>query len=191
MNHLPISTQRLRLRAFRHEDLSAFVAYRADPGVARYQSWSDYTLAMAEQFYASQQNLPFDTEGSWFQLAIERRDDGHLLGDVAVHFFDQGHQVELGFTLAAASQGQGYAREALRAVLELVFSGLGKHRAVATVDARNLPAQRLLTQLGFRREGEYRQNVLFKGNWSDEHSYALLASEWRGRQPPSIELDGG
>ncbi len=34
-------TSRLRARAFTAADVDAFVAYRADPDVARYQSWSD------------------------------------------------------------------------------------------------------------------------------------------------------
>jgi len=35
-------TSRLRGRSFSAADVEALVAYRANPGVARYQSWSDY-----------------------------------------------------------------------------------------------------------------------------------------------------
>ena len=34
-----LTTERLALRRFRPEDLDAFVAYRSDPRVARYQVW--------------------------------------------------------------------------------------------------------------------------------------------------------
>ena len=34
-----LATERLVLRRFRPDDLDAFVAYRSDPGIARYQSW--------------------------------------------------------------------------------------------------------------------------------------------------------
>jgi len=37
-----IVTERLSLRPFRVDDLAAFVAYRSDPEVARYQSWDTY-----------------------------------------------------------------------------------------------------------------------------------------------------
>jgi RimJ/RimL family protein N-acetyltransferase len=44
-----IVTERLRLRPFRRDDLPAFVAYRRDPEVGRYQSWeSTYSMADAE-----------------------------------------------------------------------------------------------------------------------------------------------
>jgi len=39
MRVIEIATERLILRAFQADDLEAFVAYRSDPEVARYQSW--------------------------------------------------------------------------------------------------------------------------------------------------------
>lgn len=181
MSPFPILTTRLLLRPFTRADLDVFTAYRADPEVARYQSWSNYTREDAEQFYAGQEGLDFDVDESWFQIAVERREDGQLIGDIAVHFFDEGRQVEMGVTFAREFQRTGYALEAFSRVVELLFDGLGKHRAVATVDAINLPAQTLLERQGFRREGEYRSNVFFKGAWSDEYGYAMLNEEWRAR----------
>ena len=48
-----IVTERLRLRRFSPGDVEAFHAYRADPGVARYQSWSDFTREQAEELAAT------------------------------------------------------------------------------------------------------------------------------------------
>ena len=42
-----IVTSRLLLRPFRAEDLGAFVAYRSQPDVARYQSW-DSSFSMTD-----------------------------------------------------------------------------------------------------------------------------------------------
>jgi RimJ/RimL family protein N-acetyltransferase len=173
----PLRTQRLLLRPFRRSDLPAFAQYRGDPEVARYQSWSAFTQQDAEAFFAQQDGLVFDLDGTWFQVAVERSADGVLLGDVALHFFDEGRQAEIGFTFARAHQGAGYASEAVGCVLSLLFGELGKHRVVATVDVDNAPAARLLERLGFRREGHYIQNVYFKGKWADEYSFALLAHE--------------
>ena len=50
-------TPRLRARAFTLADLDEFVAYRADPDVARYQSWSDYTAGAGRALIASMQGL--------------------------------------------------------------------------------------------------------------------------------------
>ena len=179
MSMFPLATERLALRPFRQTDLAAFTAYRTHPEVERYQSWSSCTDDEAAAFLAEQQQLAFDTDGTWFQLAVERQHDGVLLGDVAVHFFNDGQQAEIGMTFDVAAQRQGYALEAVARVVECLFDGLRKHRIVATVDTRNLRAQRLLERQGFRREAHFHKNIHFKGSWSDEYAYALLNSEWR------------
>lgn len=179
MHVFPLETPRLLLRPFKKRDLPAFTAYRNQPAVARYQSWSSYTAEDAEGFFAQQDGLAFNIDASWFQIAVERKEDSVLVGDVAVHFFDDGLQAELGVTFEPACQRLGYAREAVSAVIQLLFADLGKHRLVATVDVLNHRAQRLLALHGFRREGHYRENILFKGSWSDEYSYALLNHEWK------------
>jgi RimJ/RimL family protein N-acetyltransferase len=77
--------RRLTLRPFQQEDLAAFVAYRSDPQVARFQSWDPtYSLADAERLLASQQGLAFGHPGDWLQLAAVDRVSGSLCGDCAV-----------------------------------------------------------------------------------------------------------
>ncbi|MEO6920025.1 MAG: GNAT family protein [Collimonas sp.] len=176
---LPLTTERLILRRFTRQDLASFSGYRNQPEVACYQSWSSYSAEDAEAFFAQQHDLAFNADDTWFQIAAERKEDAVLAGDVAVHFFDGGLQAEIGVTFDSTYQKQGYALEALSRVIGLLFEELKKHRIVATVDASNLRVQRLLEKLGFRREAHFRENIFFKGAWSDEYGYALLASEWR------------
>src|ERR671934_256011 len=65
-----ITTERLLLRPFQVDDLKAFVAYRSDPEVARYQSWdASYSIADAERFLASQRDVELGAPGAWVQLA--------------------------------------------------------------------------------------------------------------------------
>ena len=45
-----IEADRIRLRRFQSADLAAFVAYRNDPEVARYQSWTSISDHEAQQF---------------------------------------------------------------------------------------------------------------------------------------------
>ncbi len=171
-------TQRLLCRAFELADLKLFTAYRADPEVARYQSWQDYQYQDALTLFEGLQQTPFGTQGTWMQLALECRQTKSLLGDLALHFIDE-QQVEIGFTLASEYQGQGLAREAVQGLLLYLFETLGKHRVSAITDVDNHAAWGLLERVGFRREAHYRDNIFFKGSWGSEYGYALLASEWR------------
>ena len=80
-------TPRLMLRRFTTADMDAFVAYRADPEVARYQGWeAGFSRAQGEEFLEWVKSVDPDTPGEWFQFAIERRDAPGLIGDCAAHF---------------------------------------------------------------------------------------------------------
>ena len=63
-------TARLLLRRFGADDLPAMVAYRSDPAVARYQSWTpDWSMADAEEFLREDQATILGTSGTWTQVA--------------------------------------------------------------------------------------------------------------------------
>ena len=85
--------------------------------------------------------------------------------------------MEVGFTLAAAEQGRGYATEALAALLDRAFAAMGLHRVVAVIDVRNTPAAALLRRVGMRQEAHFVDNVFFKGAWGSELLFAKLARE--------------
>ena len=175
-----IVTQRLCLRPFRPGDLAAFVAYRTDPEVARYQSWdTSYSMDDAERFLASQEGLELGAPGAWVQLAAVDRRTGMLCGDCAVRVVtDQPATAEVGVTLAPAHQRSGLATEALAAVITELFEEHGLHRVCAMADDRNVAVHRLLGRLGFRCEARLVEADWFKGEWSTLRVFAVLRREW-------------
>jgi RimJ/RimL family protein N-acetyltransferase len=181
---IEIVTERLSLRPFEVDDLRAFVAYRRDPDVARYQSWeSTYSMADAECFLASQRGVEFGQPGEWLQLAVVDRETGAVCGDCAVRVVtDQPATAEVGVTLAPSSQGKGLATEALAALVTALFERWGMHRVFARADDRNGPVQLLLERLGLRREARLVEADWFKGEWSTLLVYAILDREWRARR---------
>jgi RimJ/RimL family protein N-acetyltransferase len=116
MGAIEIVTERLSLRPFQVDDLEAFVAYRSDPEVARYQSWdSTYSMTDAESFLSSQRELVFGQPGEWLQLAIVDRATCAVCGDCAVRVAtDQPATAEIGVALAQASQGRAWQPRRLR-----------------------------------------------------------------------------
>ena len=172
---------RVRLRRFQPADVAAFVAYRSDPAVARYQSWdAPYARDAGERFVRQLTGQHPDTAGEWFQFAIELRSAGTLIGDCGVLTdASDPRQCELGFTIAAEFQRRGYATEAARLVLDYLFGARAKHRVHACCDARNLPSATVLERLGMRREGHLRESTWAKGEWTDDLLYGLLRTEWQ------------
>lgn len=185
---MEILSERLRLRPFQAADLQAFVAYRRDPDVARYQSWSpSYGIADAERFLAEQREVVLGQPGAWIQLAATQLSDGALAGDCAVHVREDDHATaEIGVTFSPDHQGTGLAAEAVAAVVGHLFEHHGLHRVVAETDDRNVAAQRLFTRAGFRCEARFVEAERFKDEWCTIRVYALLRREWEAaRRRPS------
>ncbi|SDX66674.1 GNAT family N-acetyltransferase [Hymenobacter psychrophilus] len=176
---LTLETPRLRIRPLRPTDLADFHAYRADPAVTRYQGFDVFSREQAAAFIAQQLPLEFGQPGQWVQYGIESQRTGRLIGDCAVQLQQRdARMAEIGITIAPAAQRQGYAREVLQALLNFLFNLPDFHRVVETVDAENAASIALLESLGFRLEGEFRDNIFFKGQWGSERQYAMLRREW-------------
>ncbi len=175
-----LETPRLRLRHFTDADLAPFMAYRNDPQVARYQSWEGISEPEACAFLQEQKAIQPGVAGQWFQIAIELKETGALVGDCALKIEEyDARQAEIGYTLARAYQGRGIASEAVSCILDYTFMTLDLHRVIAITDCENAASVSLLERLGLRREGHFLQNVWFKGAWGDEYLYAILQEEWR------------
>lgn len=184
---MPLLTERLVLRSLTPADLAAFAAYRSDPEVARYQSWdAPYSEERAALFIREMRRALPGLPGEWYQVAIERRTDGKLLGDCAFCVVgEDSRQAEIGFTLARAYHGRGYATEAVSRLLDHLFDDFRLHRVRATCDVENAPSARLMERLGMRREAHAVESLHLKGRWCSEYGYAILRREWialrRGR----------
>ncbi len=178
-----LTSARLVLRRFRTTDIETFVRYRADPAIARYQSWEDFTAADGEEFFASMSKQHPDTPGEWFQFAIEQTATGAMIGDCALHALaEKPQEVEIGFTLAPEFQGRGYATEAVACLLNYAFGPLAKKRAVAITDVRNTASIAVLERLGFIRDSVPREPVVFKGEPCDEYLYSVRQEDWLARR---------
>jgi RimJ/RimL family protein N-acetyltransferase len=177
-----IATDHLILKPLSAADAEALFAYRSLPEVCRYHRWEPSSLQEATSFIEDLGATEFDTPGTWCQLGIRLRESGDLIGDLGVHFLDDGEQVEIGFTLAPASQRQGLATEAVSGLLDYLFGSLGKHRVTASVDPRNTASLGLVRRIGMRQEAHFVQSLYFKGGYVDDVVFAVLAREWNGRQ---------
>ncbi len=176
-----LETDRLIIRRFTDADLDAFLAYRNDPDVARWQGWSipyprEKALDFLEEMKARDPNQP----GDWLQIAIVTKAENEFIGDAA--FFvkkDDPRQAYIGCTIAQKYWRKGYAVEATRRLLAYLFDERGMHRVIAETDVENVASYSTLEKLGFRREAHLIENIWFKGGWASEYHYAMLEREWK------------
>ncbi len=176
----PLATERLLLRVVTLADVDALHAYQSRPDVCRYLPYAprgrgEVTALVA----ASAQRTRLREEGDALQIAVVRRDDERVVGEL---FFAirsvAAAGAEIGWVFEPRESGRGYATEAARALLAFAFGTLRLHRVFARLDPRNTPSARLCERLGMRHEAHHVADVWSDGAWADTTIYALLAREW-------------
>ena len=149
--------------------------YRQDPEVARYQSWEPtYSKAEALELIDSQQGQDFPGTDQWLQIGIRLLSNDELVGDLAFHAMQQPGEFELGFSLSSSHQGQGYANEAARALLDQLFAKRQAKLVLAFTDSRNLASKKLLSSLGFLNQPHKSWVEEFKGETVTVEFFELL-----------------
>jgi RimJ/RimL family protein N-acetyltransferase len=147
----PLVTARLLLRRSRPEDAETISAYRSDPDVNRQQGW-DRTdpEAVRADIKAMVGRAPGEP-GGWVQLSVEEREGGRLVGDVGLSPADgEPGVIKVGYTIAPARQGRGYATEAVGALAAYAFETLGAEVVRAYASADNLPSIRVAEKVGMQ-----------------------------------------
>jgi RimJ/RimL family protein N-acetyltransferase len=147
----PLVTERLLLRRSAPEDAEAIAAYRSDPDVYRHQGWertdAEGIRAELEEIAGRAPGEP----GGWAQLSVEERESGRLVGDVGLAPADgEPGVIKVGYTIAPAFQGRGYATEAVAALAAYAFDRLGAEVLRAYASAENLPSIRVAEKVGMR-----------------------------------------
>ncbi|MDO5513339.1 GNAT family N-acetyltransferase [Corynebacterium sp.] len=174
---LPLTTDRLTLRAHTSGDAAWMHQIYSQPEVARYlldDPWTETDAARHVEERLAKTNL--DSDAAALALVIER--DGTPIGDVLLWMTDiERRTAEIGWVLDPAHGGQGFAREAVAEVLRVAFEHYRLHRVTAQMDARNNSSARLASALGMRQEAHFLQDWWNKGEWTDTLVFALLSSD--------------
>lgn len=148
-----LETDRLILRAWIAEDVGPFAAMSADPEVMR---WLGGCLSREEaEAYIERARRSFSTLGMG-RFAVERRSDGAFIGacglmpgrgDLPIAPY-----VDIGWRLAPAAWGQGYASEAAAAVLRDGFERLELKEIAAITMQANRRSRAVMDRLGMVRD---------------------------------------
>ena len=161
-----IQTDRLILRNWSDEDRAAFAAINADPRVTEHLG--PQTRATCDTAIDRQMALAARGEPCFW--AAERRDDGALIGFVGVKppgfAVPRAAGYEIGWRLAAAQWGRGYASEGARAALGYAFGALGIADVFAMTVPANVRSQAVMRRIGMVRDehGDFDHPLLAEGD---------------------------
>ncbi|MEN2785884.1 GNAT family N-acetyltransferase [Sphingomonas qilianensis] len=164
---------RLRMRPTRIEDAEALHEAYRDEALMRYWSSGPHADVAATRAYMAARLDTGDQRG-W---AITLHDNDHAIGTLWAGVKRPGLS-EIGYMLVRSAWGQGYAREAVARLIDLLIREEGHRRVFADTDPDNTASNRLLERLGFVLEGRLR------GEWEthiglrDSYIWGLLADDW-------------
>lgn len=113
----------------------------------------------------------------WRGWTLVGKDSGNVIGMIAAAERQAG-VAEIGYLLIRRYWGQGYAREAVGRLIDLLVVE-GKHRLYADTDPDNLSSRRLLESLGFVHEDTLVDEWETHIGLRDSAIYGLCAAEWR------------
>jgi [ribosomal protein S5]-alanine N-acetyltransferase len=172
---------RVRLRDFRPEDAEAVHRWFNDVRVTEnmMEQREEFSSADAEAWV--ERAMAIDgSDRKWAVLLDERPEP---VGFTALYGLGGQLAPELGCVIAnPAAWGKGVGREAERLTLERAFAEFGAHRVYGRIPAPNEAAKRVVSWLGWTKEGVMREHIRRPdGTLVDCEIWGITAAEWERR----------
>ncbi len=175
MNEVRLETDRLILRWFREDDFDDLYEITSNAEVMRFlgdgqpvtplETWRQMASWMGHWYFRGY--------GGW---AVEEKATGRVVGRIGFSYPETWPGFELGWSLARASWGKGYATEGARRALEHAFTDMNRDHVISLIAPENVASIKVAERLGETVEGETEvmgHHVLI---------YGISREEWRKKR---------
>lgn len=179
-----LRTRRLVLRGLSTDDAAALHPMYADAEANHWGSRPPHTnLQETRDRLANSVS-----DAHWRAWAVTLKGDDTAIGTVACYEKRQGKVSEIGYSLCRPHWGRGIAKEAVTALIDLLFAE-GQRRVFADTDPDNAASIALVEGLGFTREARLRAEWETHIGVRDSLIFGILADEWRARRAALPRVD--
>ena len=169
-----LETERLIIRYFEENDDNDLYEYMSKEEVVKYEPYEAFTYEQAKE--EAKRRI---TDHNFFAVALK---SGKVIGNL---YFAKGEfdTWEIGYVFNNSYWGQGYATEAVKALLAKAFGEWNVRRVIAMCNPENESSWKLMERVGMRKEGHLKKNVFFFKDengepiWQDTYEYGLLKEE--------------
>ena len=178
-------TERLRLRTWDPDDSEAFYRAMNTPEVMRYLGGLQ---SPAEWAAVVHRLASYQRECGYTFWIVERREDRELLGWCGLKRINypgapNSGDMEIGWRFRPSVWGQGIAREAASATLDLAFGRFDSAFVIAVTFSANKPSWRLMERLGMVYMPELDFDDPRYPDLGMTKQWRLDATEWLGGSP--------
>ena len=181
MAELIAETERLRLRTWTHADRAEFIRHLNTPAVMR---WLGGVQDEAEYAFMFDRFDDYQREFGHTLWIVERKSDSALLGFCGLKRVNSPGapnpgDFEVGWRLREDAWGQGFAKEAAIASLDLAFGRFEAPHVVALTVHGNQDSQGLMKRLGMTRRDDLDfEDNRFGPELNPTIVYLIRADEW-------------
>ncbi|MDL2284931.1 GNAT family N-acetyltransferase [Oxalobacter sp. OttesenSCG-928-P03] len=182
-----LETERLVLRQWKRQDYAPYAELNADRVV---MAFFTATLNRKESDTMLRYLHAVMARRGWGIWAVERKEDGAFIGSVGLHIprakLPFSPCVEVGWRLAQAYWGQGYATEAARASLRYGFEVLDLPEIVSFTTVLNTRSEAVMRRLGMKTDPKenFEHPDVPKASPLREHClYRITRQEWMAKNP--------
>lgn len=177
IDKITLRGERIKLRAFREDDLDDFYNYAKTPGLGEAAGWFHHKSKEESEkildIFIKDKNI----------LAIEK--DGRVIGSIGIHKYDEEFiedlsnkkAAELGFVLSSDFHKQGIMTEALEILISYLFNECGLDALVGGFYRGNFISKKLHEKLNYK----YYSSHLTKTNMGTKevtHEYILSKEDF-------------
>ncbi|WP_107942715.1 GNAT family protein [Metasolibacillus sp. FSL H7-0170] len=172
-----LNTKRLHLRRMQVSDSHSLFKIWSDPDVTKFMNISNFTdETQAKEMIELLENLAQANKAIRFSM-IEIKSH-EIIGTCGFNSIDfENSKAEIGYDIAKAYWGMGYAPEGIKALVHYAFENLGLNRIEAKVEPSNANSIKVLQKLNFTFEGTLRQYEKSKASFIDINIYSLLKTD--------------
>ncbi|MFC9599163.1 GNAT family N-acetyltransferase [Peribacillus butanolivorans] len=169
-----LETERLILREITKEDAEGIFACFSNENVTRYYGQETLeSIEEAEKFVDFFSNNYNEKRG--IRWGIEKKETKGIIGTIGFNAWLPKHKrAEIGYEIHPEQWGRGYASEAVSRVLTYGFDVMNLTRIGAVVFLNNEASNKLLTNIGFQKEGVLKKYMYQNGVAHDTYVYSLL-----------------
>ncbi|MCA0173371.1 GNAT family N-acetyltransferase [Bacillus sp. RAR_GA_16] len=171
-----IETNRLILTSLKEEDQRSLFSIFSDPNVTYYDGGKVMkTQTQALHYIRAYKDPSSILLTHTIRFGIRLKKSGDLIGTAGFQNWDRtSSKAEIGAILSRKYWSGGYGLEAAKAIIEFGFQQINLHKIYAQTIEDNRAAVNRLEQLGFHKEGHFKDHIYMHSHYYDVVVYSLI-----------------
>src|SRR5436190_16644257 len=165
------------LRPFEPADAAAVHRWFNNPEATR--TLMEQRAGFSEEEAAAWVQRAMDDSGEDRKYAVVVEGHEEPVGFTALYGLGRQTAPELGALIGDDVRGKGVGRRAEALTIAMAFDEFGAHRVYGRIPAHNEAAKRVVTSLGWTREGTMRDHLSRDGELIDCEVWGVLPDEFR------------